>query len=156
MMDIRIEDVGPQMVMGLTRKGKYQMIPQMLAELFGHLVAKRAPIAGMPTFVCHELSAEEAKRADAEGCALVEVVVPVAGKVEGTDEIKFYELPGGRMVMAVHKGPYEQCERTYQSMFSYIGKERKRVVGPIRETYLNDPRQVPPEETLTEIRIPIG
>ncbi len=154
-MDIKIEDVGPQMVMGLTRKGTYQMIPQMLAELFGHLNARGARIAGMPTFVCHETCAEEVKRANAAGCAVVEVVVPVAGEVEGTDEIKFYALPGGKMLTAVHKGPYKECERTYQKMFSWIGKERRKVVGPIREMYLNDPRGVPPEETLTLIHIPI-
>ena len=155
-MDVRIEDVRPQMVMGLTRKGTYQMIPQMMGELFHHLTAKGAQIAGMPTFVCHETSAEEAKKAGAEGRAVVEVVVPVAGKVEGAGDIKCYVLPGGRMLTAVHKGPYEECERTYQEMFAWIGTERKRVVGPIRETYLNDPRQVGPQETLTEIRIPIG
>lgn len=154
-MDIKVETVRPQMVMGLTRKGSYQMIPQMLAELFGHLNAKGARIAGMPAFVCHETCAEEVQRASATGCAVVEVVVPVAGKVEGTDEIKFYELPGGKMLTAVHKGPYEECGRTYQKMFTWIGKERKRVVGPIREMYLNDPRTVTPEETLTLIHVPI-
>ncbi len=154
-MEINVVDVGPQTVMGMTRKGKYQMIPQMLAELFGHLMARRAQIAGMPTFVCHEMSADEAKRADAEGTAVVEVVVPVAGEVEGTEEIKCYELPGGTMLKAVHKGPYEECERTYGEMFAWIGNEGRKIVGPTREIYLNDPREVPPEGILTEIHIPI-
>ncbi|GAH06344.1 unnamed protein product, partial [marine sediment metagenome] len=34
-------------------------------------------------------------------------------------------------------------------------KNNKRIIGPIREVYLNDPREVGPEETITEIYVPI-
>jgi AraC family transcriptional regulator len=154
-MDIKIVEVKPQKVMGMTRKGKYQLIAQMLPELFGHIMPRGAIVTGPPMFICHETCIEDVKRADAEGNAVVEVVVPVAKEVEGTDEITFYELPGGKMAKTVHKGPYEECEATYMKLFSWIVKEGKKVIGPIREAYLNDPREVSPEETLTEIYVPI-
>ncbi len=155
MLDIEIVDVQPQKVMGMTRKGSYKIIAQMIPELFQYLVPKGAQIAGPPMFLCHETSVEEAKKADAEGSAEVEIVVPVANEIEGTDEIKFYELPGGRMAKTAHKGPYEECEDTYQKFFAWICQNQHTITGPIREIYLNDPKEVPPEEILTEIYVPM-
>ena len=97
------------------------------------------------------MTVEESKKADEEGNADVTVAVPVSGKVEGTDEIKCYELPGGKMAKIVHKGPYQECESTYEKLFAWLGQSGKRIVGPTGEVYLNDPREVPPEEFLTEI-----
>jgi effector-binding domain-containing protein len=155
MVDIEIVDVQPQMVMGMTRKGPYKIIAQMIPELFQYLMPKGAQIAGPPVFVCHETSVEEVKKADVEGNAEVEIAVPVAKEIEGTDQIRFYELPGGKMAKTVHKGPYEECEGTYQELFAWICQNQKRITGPTREIYLNDPREVPPEEILTEIYAPI-
>jgi AraC family transcriptional regulator len=33
--------------------------------------------------------------------------------------------------------------------------QEKEITGPIREIYLNDPDEVPPEEILTQICIPV-
>ena len=55
------------------------------------------------------------------------------------------------MAKIIHKGPYEECVPTYEKLFSWIAGQGKRVVGPIREVYFNDPREVPPEEILTKI-----
>jgi len=155
MVDIEIVDVQPQNVMGMTRKGPYQIIAQMIPELFQYLVPKGAQFAGPPMFLCHETSMEQAEQADAEGSAEVEVVVPVASEIAGTDEISFYELPGGKMAKTTHQGPYEECKATYEKLLAWIGQNQHRIAGPIREIYLNDPREVPPEEILTEIHAPI-
>jgi effector-binding domain-containing protein len=92
-----------------------------------------------------------AKTADAEGNADIEVAVPVFGKVEGTDEIKCYELPGGKMAKIIHKGPYQELGFTYEKLLAWLEQSKKRLVGRAREVYLNDPRRVPPEELLTEM-----
>lgn len=155
MADIEIVDVQPQKVMGMTRKGPYRIIAQMIPELFQHLVPKGAQIVGPPMFLCHETSVEQAEQADAEGSAEVEVVVPVASEIESTDEIRFYELPGGKMAKTTHQGPYEECKATYEKLFAWICQNQSRITGPIREIYLNDPREVPPAEILTEVCAPI-
>ena len=59
------------------------------------------------------------------------------------------------MAKTVHRGPYEACEPTYAKLFAWIGENGKRIAGPLREVYLNDPKEVPPEEILTEIYAPI-
>ena len=59
------------------------------------------------------------------------------------------------MAKIMHKGPYEDCGATYGKLFAWLQKNGKRMNGPTREVYLNDPREVPPEEILTEIYAPI-
>jgi len=154
-MEIRIVEVQPQMVLGMRKKGKYEEIGMMIPKVCQFAEESGVQIQGPPIFGCHEMTVEESKKADEEGNADVTVAVPVSGKVEGTDEIKCYELPGGKMAKIVHKGPYQECEFTYEKLFAWLGQRGKRVVGPTREVYLNDPREVPPEELLTEIYAPI-
>lgn len=155
MEEITIVDVPPQQVVGIQKTGNYTLIPQLLMQLAGYIMENTIAFAGMPTFVCHETSPECVKDAQEKGTALVEVVWPVAGKVTGSGDIGVYTLPGGKMVRTVHKGPYETCEPTYLALFSWIEAHKLHIAGPIREIYPNDPREVKPEEILTEILVPI-
>ncbi|HMA05182.1 MAG TPA: GyrI-like domain-containing protein, partial [Methanomicrobiales archaeon] len=52
--------------------------------------------------------------------------------------------------------PYEACETTYRRLFAWIGEQGLSITGPIRETYLNDPREVQPDQILTEIMAPVA
>jgi len=155
MSEITVAELSLQLVLGVRKRGKYEIIPTMIAQVCRFAVEQGLEIVGPPTFVCHETSAEAAERANEEGTADVEIAVPVDHKIDGTDEIRCYELPGGTTARIVHQGPYEECTPTYERLFAWIGAEGKRIAGPIREVYLNDPREVAPEEILTEIYAPI-
>ncbi len=155
MEEIAIVEVPDQQVLGITKTGSYTLIPQLLMRLVGYIMEKKYTFAGMPTFLCHETSPECVKEANDKGTAKVEVVWPVAGKVSGSGDIRVYTLPGGKMVRTVHRGPYETCEPTYLALFAWIEKQRLQISGPIREIYPNDPREVKPEEILTEILVPV-
>jgi effector-binding domain-containing protein len=85
----------------------------------------------------------------------IEVAAPISDKIEETGEIKCYTLLGGKMAKIIHKGPYDKCEPTYEKIFAWIKKNGRNIVGPTREVYLNDPREVGLEEALTEIYVPI-
>jgi AraC family transcriptional regulator len=157
MYEINIVELSPQPVLGMRRRGAYREIAVMLPKVYEFAFKKKFKIAGYPTFVWHETTAEEAKEADKEENADIEVVVPISEIVEITDneEIRGYELPGGKMAKIVHQGPYEGCINAYDVLFSWVSEKGKRIIGPIREVYFNDPREVPPEEILTEIYAPI-
>ncbi|UCE36985.1 MAG: GyrI-like domain-containing protein [Thermoplasmata archaeon] len=156
MSEITVVDIDPQMVLGTRKRGKYEIIAQLIPKVCEYAVQKEAQIQGPPIFVCHEKTVEEVMKADSEGNADVEVVVPVSQEVEETEDIKYYELPGGKMAKIIHKGPYEECEPTYRRLYAWIEENQKCIVGPIREIYMNDPREVPKEEIITEIYAPIG
>jgi AraC family transcriptional regulator len=155
MIEVTVVEMGPQTVVGMRKRGRYQEIPTMIAAVCQFVMSKGIQFLGPPVFVCHEVSAEAVAKADSEGSADVEVAVPVSAKVEGSGDVECYELPGGTMAKTIHKGPYEECESTYEKLFAWIAQSGKTVAGPIREVYLNDPNQVSPEEIMTEIYAPI-
>jgi len=155
MNGIDVVEVRPQVVVGMRKRGKYGDMVTMIPKVCQFAMEKGVQIQGPPVFVCHEMSQEEVMKADKEGSADVEVVVAVSAKVEDGTEVKCYELPGGKMAKTVHKGPYEDCGPTYEELFAWLRQNGKRIVGPMREIYLNDPNEVPKEEILTEIYAPI-
>ncbi|MDY0355063.1 MAG: GyrI-like domain-containing protein [Sedimentisphaerales bacterium] len=152
--EVSICQVEPQLVVGMRKRGTYAEIGSMIATVWRFAAGSGAHIAGRPTFICHE-TPKEAVKANEQSNADVEVVVPVAKKVTGTDRVTCYELPGGQMARIIHKGPYETCAATYKKLFAWIAGNHKKVTGPTREVYLNDPRKVAPDELLTEIYAPV-
>jgi len=155
MEEVTVVDVKPQNVLGMRKKGRYSDIPALLGKLCDYPGAMPA-FSGPPVFVCHEMSPEEAEKANKDGTADVEIAMPVSKKIKAAGEIKYYELPGGKMAKIVYKGPYAKCAPAYEKLFTWIGKNKKRIAGPTREVYLNDPREVSEADLLTEIYAPIG
>lgn len=156
MEDISIIEVKPQLVAGIQKTGTYALIPELLLKVYSYLDENGIVPAGMPTFICHETSPEAVMEANEKGTAMVEVVWPVSGGVKGSGEIKVYELAGGKMARAVHRGPYELCESTYLKLFAWLDENKLCITGPIREIYPNDPSTVKPEDILTEILVPVS
>ncbi|ABE52129.1 GyrI-like domain-containing protein [Methanococcoides burtonii] len=131
------------------------MLPILFTEISQFAVKNNIEIAGPPIYVTHETSKEDIMRANSEGNADLEAVIPVSEKIEGVGDVKCYELPGGNMVKVVHNGPYEDTGPTYQELFAWIDVNGLKITGLKREAYLNDPHDVPPEDILTEIYVPI-
>ena len=156
MIGISVVDEKPQLVAGMRRRGHYKEIAKMFPALFEYIVSRGAVIAGPPHYIWHEKSVEEALKADEAGNADIEVCVPIANKVPENDEIKCYELSGGKMARIVHKGPYEECGPVYERLFAWIEENGCKLTGSLREAYMNDPKEVAPEEILTIIYAPIS
>jgi len=153
--EITLVEVPPLLVAGIRRKGSYEKIPLMIGELAEFIVRKEIGPAGPPIFLLHEKSAEEASRANASGDADLEVAFPVTSRTRTEGNISTYELPGGMMARVRHKGPYQECAITYGKLFAWLESEGKKITGPVREIYLNDPCEVTPDEILTEILAPV-
>jgi len=155
MDEITLVDVAALQVLGMKKTGTYQLIPELLMKTYEFAVTRKIKVTGPPLFLCHEITPEAVMQANEQGTATVEVAWPVSGTVEGNRDMNVYELPGGKMVHTVHKGPYESSEPTYRKLFSWIETRGFQISGPIREVYPNDPRIVKPEEIITEIFVPV-
>ena len=155
MEDNTIVEVAARQVLGMKKTGTYKLIPELLMKIYEFMVKRKIEVTGPPLFLCHEITPEAVMEANKKGTATVEVAWPVSGTVKDNREIKVYELPGGKMVYTVHRGPYETCEPTYLKLFSWIETQGLQISGPIREVYPNDPRVVKPEEIITEIFVPV-
>jgi len=154
--EITVVDVQPIEVLGTEKTGPYSLIPELLMMVVNYMMENNILITAPPLFICHETSPECVKEANEKGTARVEIAWPVTVPASGSGDIRRYTLPGGWMVRTVHKGPYESCEPTYLAALAWIEKNGLSITGPIREVYPNDPREVPPEEILTEIYIPVA
>jgi effector-binding domain-containing protein len=155
MSEVTISNVAAQLVVGMRKRGTYAQIRPMMLMLRDYVTAAGARIVGPPAFICHE-TPKNVVRANLQRNADVEVVIPISMPVEEVEEITCYELAGGPMAVIVHKGPYEGTAQAYKKLFAWIAENHKKVAGPTREVYLNDPKTVPPEELLTEIYAPVA
>jgi len=155
MNEIVVSDVAAQLVVGMRKRGTYAQIRPMIATIRRYVQSNGGRIAGPPMFVCHE-TPKEIVRANLQHNADVEVVIPVSAEIPDHDEIACYELAGGPMAKITHQGPYEKSAAAYKKLFAWIAESRKKIAGPTREVYLNDPKKVPAEELLTEIYAPVA
>lgn len=84
-------------------------------------------------------------------CMLLSVTATPKG------DVGFKQLPAGRYATFLYKGPYDNLQAVYDTIYSKYLPEmectlRDEASG---ELYLNDPSCTAPEELLTEIYIPI-
>ena len=112
MDEITIVEVPNQKVIGMCKQGKYELITQMLPRVYEFAASHGAEFTGPPIFVCHERTEDNVMKADQEGKADIEIAFPILQEIEGTEEIKCYELQGGTMAKIIHKGSYEKCAPT--------------------------------------------
>ncbi|MEV7009308.1 MerR family transcriptional regulator [Streptosporangium sp. NPDC051022] len=62
-------------------------------------------------------------------------------------------LPGGLFACAVHTGPYDQINLTAHALLTWCAERGHAPDGPIREDYLSNPADTPPERLLTRLMI---
>src|SRR5262245_11887000 len=79
-------------------------------------------------------------------------------KGKAKDGISIRELPGGRCVSLLHKGPYDQLGRSYDKILPFGKEKGYEIVMPTREVYLKHPGMIfrgNPKNYLTEIQMVI-
>ena len=106
-------------------------------------------ICGPALLLCYDMDYQEV--ANYEACMPVK-----GGKPAG--EIEIRDLPGGRCVSLLHKGPYEQLSRSYQKVLAYVKAQGYCLRSPCREVYLKGPGMLfkgNPKNYLTEIQLMI-
>ncbi|NNF56500.1 MAG: GyrI-like domain-containing protein [Acidimicrobiales bacterium] len=86
----------------------------------------------------------------------IEAGFPVSSRAETAGDAHPFVLPGGRMVRAVHVGPFETMEKTYGELQAWMAKQGFHPAVGMWENYLSDPRVEPDLATWrTEIIWPI-
>lgn len=75
----------------------------------------------------------------------------------GTPDLPVAVIGDGDYATAVVKGPYTNLAPAYAWLCGVWGPDsgREFAAKPSMEVYLNDPKATPPEEWLTEIRVPL-
>lgn len=86
----------------------------------------------------------------------LEIGMPVAQAIEGEGEIIASTIPAGRYLKSLHRGPYKDMPKTYNKMVAYAEENNLTIGDHALELYLNDPRQVGPDATETEILLALN
>jgi len=69
--------------------------------------------------------------------------------------LKKTEFKHKTVAVYLHIGPYENTGKAYDKIFKYVKDHGYKITRPTYEKYLNDPRQVRPEELKTEVIVPV-
>lgn len=148
--DVMLKEEPDELVASIRTRIRPAAIGEVIPDAFRRLMACVGPIGygdGMPGIVMHEM--REPDLAD------IEVFMPVASRFDPPDGIEVVALPGGTMVATVHTGAYDATQPAYEALTTWIDAHGRRIVGPPREHYLNDPGQVGMDRAETEIEFPV-
>lgn len=135
----------PMLIAGVRMKGCYGDCGKGFAKI-GRSMGRY--IAGKAMLLHYDCEYKE-NDADFEACMPVK-----QGKQ--VDGVSVRELPGGRCVSLIHKGPYDQMGPSYAKILDYIKQKGYRVVSPTREIYIKGPGMIfkgNPKNYLTEIQM---
>lgn len=122
-------------------------IPAALGRLM-EAVMPSGDGGGMPGVVYHEM--------DPEVVGDIEVFVPVTPAFEPTGGVTVKTLAPAPAVSTLHRGSYERLGEAYEALTDWMADHGMRPAGPPRERYLNDPKVVGVDETLTRIEWPVA
>jgi DNA-binding transcriptional MerR regulator/effector-binding domain-containing protein len=148
--DVQEKTIEPMLLAGVRMKGKYSDCGKGFSQI-GRRMGRF--ICG-PSFLLHYDHEYKEDGADFETC----FPVRDRAKAKSKDGITIRDLPGGRFVTLLHKGPYDEMGRSYEKILTYVKAKGFRVQTPSREVYLKGPGMIfrgNPKKYLTEIQMMI-
>lgn len=149
-MEIAIKTIPQYQAAFILKKGSYEQIPETLGKVVGWLMSKNVEIQ-MPVYGVYYNTPMDVAEKDLEW----EVGAAFIGDLEGKDDIQIKKVPEHEAVSTIFKGPYGEAASVYMDLIEYAGKEGYQIAGPILESYLNSPEEVPESELLTEVQFPV-
>jgi AraC family transcriptional regulator len=138
----------------IPHKGSYMEIGKAFEMLFGTLGARnllRPDLCMKGLFYSDPTSVPEAELQSAAGILIPDAQFPVEAPLQRV------ELRGGEYAVLRHKGPYSDMKAAYDWLYGewLVQSGREAADAPVFEDYLNNPREVPPTELLTDICLPL-
>ena len=153
-MNVEIKQLPAQRVAAVEHMGSYTRISEAFGRL-GDIAGRAGLFNDKPKLLAlyHDdpkVTPEPKLRSDA-GVAISEGVTLPEGLTE-------QRLPAGTYAVTTHRGPYEQLGDTWaRFMGQWLPQSGKRMApGVTFEVYLNTPMDVPKDQLITELYIPVA
>lgn len=147
---IEMREEKTQPVLSIRTRAAVQDLPRLIAESYGKIMQYMSQIgkqpAGVPFVAYYNLDMQDLD---------LEIGFPVMEPLEGNDEINKSEIPAGKYVSIMYKGPYMGMEKPYADMANWIEVNGYKAKGISYEYYYNSPMEVPESELLTRIVMPV-
>ncbi|MEP6621489.1 MAG: AraC family transcriptional regulator [bacterium] len=154
MYDVKIATLPPMTAITVLHIGPYMEINKAFGTLFGILGSKGLLGPDVRSFgiFYDDVSTVPAAKLRSRAAAIMDRAVDVEPPLERT------EIVGGEYVVLRHKGPYSDMKAAYEWLYGQWLPSSGRVPRDAAglEEYLNDPRDTPPGELLSDIYIPLA
>ena len=110
-------------------------------------VALEVPIIG-PALAVYE--------GDPAGVFAIEIGFPVAGSFQSADGVYPSTLPGGRLAVLTHLGPYDALGESWGRLMAFVGEQGLRPGARYGELYVSDPSPTTDPATLrSDLYVPV-
>lgn len=151
-MEYRIEvnEQPAQPVPSMRKKTSMANLPQELGQAYGAIIHYLDESGEKPSGIAFAAYFNM----DMENLD-VEMGFTVPRPLEGKGDIKAGEIPAGRQVSSMHKGPYQGMEPVYEAVTKWIQEKGYVPTGVAYEFYYNSPMEVPESDLLTKIVFPL-
>lgn len=153
MFDVTLRTISPLSLVGVAHRGSYMQIGQAFETLFGTIFARglSGPDMRMIGVYLDDPDVVEVDKLRSVACV-------TAGEGMAADApLELRSLDGGDYAVLRHKGPYADMHKAYQWLYAQwlptSGRQLRDTV--MFEEYINNPRDVPPAELLTDIYMPL-
>ena len=150
--EVEEKNVDSMRMAGVRLTGRYSDCGQGFSKI-GRKLGRY--ISG-PCFLLHYDSEYKENDANFEACFPLRSGANIDAATGNTAGIDVRELPGGRCVALLHKGPYDELGRSYEKILKYIKSKGYNIEMPTREVYLKGPGMIfkgNPKKYLTEIQM---
>ena len=111
--------------------------------------ANEAPMGGMPFSIDHEFDM-------ANGTCVVESCIPTVGEVAGNDVIGSGMTYAGKVLHAIHIGPYTDLPASYAEVMRFMADNGIEANGNSWAVWTSDPGTTPEDELITDLYYPIN
>ncbi|MDO9045771.1 MAG: GyrI-like domain-containing protein [Methanobacteriaceae archaeon] len=156
-MKIEKKTVPEHQVAFIYQIGSYDKIPSCLGVLIEWLV-KNGLEPKYPVYGMYYNSPLEVTPSELEW----EVGAGFEGKIDeenpknlNNQEVHLQTISEHQVVSTVFKGPCGESSSVYVDLYEYTIQNNLKIVGPVKEIYLNSPEMASAEELLTEVQFPV-
>ena len=149
-VNIETVELAPQPALVVRRRVAITEFGEALADIFSrvfrHIVEAGQQPAGMPFMRYFSM--------DGVACDIA-AGMPVREPIPGAGDIEPHELPGGKVLTALHVGPYEGVGSVWMQVMRRARELDSEHKFGGWDVYTNDPAEVAPEERETRIYLPL-
>ena len=148
--EVAVKEVAPVKYACMARQGDFSQIPATFEQLFKWVEAKEAKPAGAPFGMYYD----NPKEVSIDSCKW-ELCVPITADIEGDSLAQVKSLDKMEVAFTMHKGAYDKVAPAWEALYGWISSNEYVPAGTCLAVYLSDPKEVPEDSLLTEIRVPV-
>jgi AraC family transcriptional regulator len=150
-MDAELKTLSPVAVVGLDHEGPYTGIGEKFGTLFGMATQGGWPIQGALGIYYNDPREVPENELRSTAC----IIVP-EGFDPGVDGVRSFTIEGGEYAVLKHVGPYAGLGDSWNKMYAEeLPRLDRTDRGAPYEIYRNSPMDVPEDQLVTEIHVPV-